>query len=85
MSDTTAGLVNNPPKKEQPMPTVMPNGELLRRAVSWISEQRKCGDAKVSQLVEEASVRFNLSPLEQDNLLRLLKEECGDKGDGTSA
>ncbi|WP_461209608.1 hypothetical protein [Desulfocurvus sp. DL9XJH121] len=63
------------------MPTVVPNGELLRRAVKWISDQRSCGQANVSTLVEEASVRFNLSPLDQDNLLRLLKEDCGDKGE----
>lgn len=59
------------------MPTVMPNGELLRRAVQWISEARKCGEANTSRLVEDASVRFNLSPLDQDNLIRLLKEEKG--------
>lgn len=68
------------------MPTVMPCGELLRRAVKWISEQRACGDANLSRLVEEASVRFNLSPLDQENLLRLLREEKGeDKGGGCPA
>lgn len=66
------------------MPTVMPNGELLRRAVAWISEARKEGETNTSKLVEDASVRFNLSPLDQDNLMRLLKEE-GDKEDGCSA
>jgi len=57
------------------MSTCMPNGELLRRAVTWISEQRKDGETNTAKLVEKASVQFNLGPLDQDNLLRLLKEE----------
>ncbi|BBD07706.1 hypothetical protein [Desulfovibrio ferrophilus] len=63
------------------MPTIMPNGELLRRAVKWIAEQRKQGVTNTAQLVEDASVQFNLSPLDQNNLLRLLKEEnTGEQG-----
>lgn len=63
------------------MTTCMPNGELLRRAVKWIAEERKCGETNISKLVEAASVQFNLGPLDQENLMRLLKEE---KNEGES-
>jgi len=53
----------------------MPTGELLRQAVRWIAEQRTQGATNISQLVEKASVQYNLSPLDQENLLRLLREE----------
>lgn len=63
------------------MPTIMPQGEMLRQAVRWIAEQRTQGATNLSQLVEKASVQYNLSPLDQDNLLRLLKEEkTGEQG-----
>lgn len=57
------------------MSTIMPEGELLRKAVKWISECRKEGKASLSQLVDEAAVRFNLGPLETENLLKILKQD----------
>lgn len=45
---------------------VVPSGEGLRRAVRWISDQ---GHVDLP-VVEQASVRFNLSPLDEDFLIR---------------
>ena len=49
------------------MTTIMPQGEDIRKAVKWISEERQSSPAakKLSRLVEEAAVRFNLSPAER--------------------
>ncbi len=44
---------------------VLPEGEFLRRAVAWLAEQPE-RDAAV---IEEASRRFNLSPLDEQFLL----------------
>ena len=55
------------------MPTVMPDGEALRNAVRWISERRQEEDApSTAQLIDEAGRRFDLSPMEQLSLMRLL-------------
>ena len=55
---------------------LFPRGEELRRAVRWISEQRR-EDPRVSlaDLVTEASRRFDLSPLEEQFLREDLVEE----------
>jgi hypothetical protein len=46
--------------------SVLPEGEGLRRAVAWLAEQPR----RDAATIEEASRRFNLSPLEEDFLLR---------------
>jgi hypothetical protein len=58
------------------MTTIQPEGENLRRAVKWISEERKYGSAKrPSQLIEEACLKFNLSPMEAEYLGKFLQKE----------
>ena len=53
------------------MQTIKPTGENLRRAVKWISEQRQeRPDEKLSKLVDEAALRFDLSPADQEFLLQ---------------
>jgi hypothetical protein len=47
-------------------PTLLPRGEALRRAVRWLSEEGRHDAAAI----EEAAIRFDLSPLEEDFLLR---------------
>ena len=54
-----------------------PEGEQLRNAVKWISEQRQEGQTDDKKLVGEAALKFNLSPMEADYLQRLLKEGEG--------
>lgn len=46
-----------------------PSGEPLRKAVRWISERRaEDPEAKWSTLIDEASLRFDLSPADQQFL-----------------
>jgi hypothetical protein len=60
------------------MPTIIPQGENVRRAVKWISEERQGPTAKkLSQLIEEAAVKFNLSPAETEYLARFFVEQKG--------
>ena len=57
------------------MSTVMPHSELLRRAVEWINDTRRDNPEKpLEQLIDEAGMRFNLSPVDCDGLRRLFAE-----------
>ncbi|EMG38856.1 hypothetical protein PCS_00491 [Desulfocurvibacter africanus PCS] len=59
------------------MPTIVPQSELHRRAVQWISEHRpeKCDAACLKKLLEEAAMRFNMSPLDAEFLQRFYAED----------
>jgi len=46
--------------------TILPDGEDLRRALRWISEK---GSHSLS-VIEEASIRFDLSPADSSFLIR---------------
>jgi hypothetical protein len=60
------------------MPTIMPQGEDLRKAVKWISEERQSSSSKkLAKLVEEASVKFDLSPADGEFLFKFFKEQKG--------
>lgn len=51
------------------MASNLPEGEEIRRAVKWISELRETQpDRKLSKLVEEAALKFDLSPQQTDFL-----------------
>ena len=43
------------------MSTIMPQSELLRKAVTFISEEKEYGKP-LQKLLDEAAMRFNLSP-----------------------
>ena len=56
--------------------SIQPKGEDLRRAVKWVSEERKYNPEKEQKvLIEEACVKFDLSPLDADFLLSKLLEQ----------
>ena len=58
------------------MSTILPEGEALRKAVKWISEAREeQGGAPMYKLIEEASLKFNLSPSDQQFLQRFFQKE----------
>jgi hypothetical protein len=46
--------------------TILPEGENLRRALRWLSEQ----GSHSLPVIEEASIRFDLSPADADFLIR---------------
>jgi len=60
------------------MATILPQGENVRNAVKWISEERQ-GRAgkKLSQLIEESAVKFDLSPAESEFLFKFFAEQKG--------
>ena len=57
------------------MSTIMPKGENLRQAVKWISSERSEDEHHaISGLIQEASLKFNLSPKEEEFLRRFFQE-----------
>ena len=57
---------------------IEPEGEDLRKAVKWISEERLDNpNKKIRQLIEAACLKFNLSPKDADFLERCLKKAEG--------
>ncbi len=58
------------------MATVQPQGEALKKAIEWISEQRKKDpDANRAKLANDAALQFDLSPKDSEFLLRFVKQE----------
>jgi hypothetical protein len=56
--------------------SIQPKSENFRKAFKWVSEERKFNTGKeVKVLIDEACLKFNLSPKEADFLLRTLLEE----------
>ncbi|HET9596697.1 MAG TPA: hypothetical protein VFP65_14000 [Anaeromyxobacteraceae bacterium] len=54
---------------------VVPGGESIRSALKWLSERRQEDPAVPRmKLIEEAALRFDLTPLEADFLARSWKE-----------
>ena len=55
---------------------IQPQGEDLRKAVKWVSEERKYNPGKeIKAIIEEACLKFDLSPMDADFLLRKLLEQ----------
>jgi len=53
-----------------------PQGEALRRAVKWLSAERKqYPDKTHGRLVDEASLKFDLSPRDAGALARYTRDE----------
>lgn len=55
---------------------MQPEGEDLRKAVKWISDQRNFDNKKnVKELISDASLKFNLSPKDEAFLSRFFFEK----------
>lgn len=61
------------------MPTIIHHSELVRRALVFLDEERgRCPHKQVDVLLDEAGMRFNLSPVEARDLARLFRDAgCG--------
>lgn len=60
--------------------SILPEGEQLRRAVKWISDERvENPGADLSKLVGKASLKFDLPPKEAEFLLHFIAEKGTDK------
>ena len=58
------------------MTTIVPQSELTRKAVTWICEKQEEDQGKaLSGLIEEAAVRFNLSPKDVEFLQRFYSDK----------
>ncbi len=57
------------------MATIQPRGEKVRQAVKWISENLQEDEKKpIYRLIQDASLRFILSPKEEDFLRSFYRE-----------
>lgn len=56
--------------------SILPEGEQLRKAIKWVSDKR-LDDPKagLSGLVQEACLKFDLSPKDTETLLNFLTEK----------
>ncbi len=68
------------------MTTIMPEGESIRKAVKWIScrieeyEKEKGKTPPYNELINEAILKFDLSPKDAEFLIKFYKESLK-KGD----
>ena len=62
------------------MSSILPEGEDIRRAIKWISEYlQENPDQVVQKLVNEATLRFNLSPKDSEFLINFYSSQKGSK------
>ena len=60
--------------------SILPEGEQLRKAVRWISEERQeRKDANLAKLIDEACVKFDLSPTDSEFLIRFFAAKSQEK------
>ncbi|MDD4732566.1 MAG: hypothetical protein PHX58_11595 [Desulfovibrio sp.] len=57
------------------MSTVIPQSEMCRKAMAWVEEQLRETGKPLAVLLEEAAMRFNLSPNECDFLQRFYSQD----------
>lgn len=75
-----AAVSGGRPRKEAFMATIMPQSELVRRAAAYVAaELAEKGRAGLYALLDEASMRFNLTPLDQQALERLFTTQAGER------
>jgi hypothetical protein len=61
------------------MSNMMPQGDALRNAIKWIAEKRNENPGiNLSRLVDETSLKYDLSPKDSEFLLRFVKENQSD-------
>ena len=60
------------------MTTLEPKGEKTRQAVKWISAELLDDPKKqISKLIQEAALKFNLSPVDEEFLVSFYTEKKG--------
>ena len=61
--------------------SIQPEGEDLRKATKWVSEKlRYEKNISVTKAIEEACVKFDLSPKDADFIMRFLSKKDTDQG-----
>ena len=60
------------------MTTIMPQSDPIKKAVAWLSEQRReQPDKSPQKIAEEAVTKFDLSPVEAEFLAKFAAEKAG--------
>ncbi len=60
------------------MATIQPKGEKMRQAIRWISSERlEDGCKSILILIQEAALKFNLSPVDEEFLHSFYREDKG--------
>ena len=60
--------------------SILPEGEQLRKAVKWVSDERtEYPEAPLFTLIEKACLKFDLTPKDGEFLMRYLTENSADK------
>ena len=55
--------------------SILPQGEELRKAVKWISDKKQYeSETDLNKLIQQAGLKFNLSPKEDAYLERFINE-----------
>jgi hypothetical protein len=66
------------------MATIMPEGEAIKKALKWISAEREGHPRKLTgKLVDEAVLRFDLSPKEAQFLVAFYREAAVENPTGS--
>lgn len=56
------------------MATIMPQGELMRKAVKWVCEYRNTSDVSLDAALEQAAMNFNLGPKDAEFLGKFMRD-----------
>jgi hypothetical protein len=66
-------------RKETNM-SILPEGEQIRKAVKWVSDERtENPGVPLFTLIERACLKFDLTPKDEEFLMRYLTEKSSDK------
>lgn len=74
----TDQVVSSISNKESQMVTIMPQKELVKRAVAYIQERLNENPENFNTLLDQAGMRFNLSPKEAEMLKDFFKQSESD-------
>jgi hypothetical protein len=57
--------------------TILPPGELIRKAAAFVAQTRQMEPARsLESILDEAGMRFNLTPLDSEALHRLFSDDA---------
>jgi len=57
------------------MSSILPHGELVRKAAAFVAAARKATPSRpLESILDEAGMRFNLTPLDSEALHRLFSD-----------
>ncbi len=60
--------------------SILPEGEPLRKAIKWISDERQDNPGtSLHSLIEKACLKFDLSPKDADFLIDFFSDKGSDK------